>query len=100
MQELKDAICELVSNVEDILEKNHFEELDNAGAEVIGCLDELAKYRAVGTIEEFETLKKKEVLHAEWMKNTVACKFCGYKHLVDEKHPLDKNCHGCGRELQ
>ncbi len=45
MERLKDAICELVSNSEDATTREHFEELDNMGAEIIDCLDELQAYR-------------------------------------------------------
>lgn len=45
MERLKDAICDLVSNSEDATTREHFEELDNMGAEIIVCLDELQAYR-------------------------------------------------------
>lgn len=45
MERLKDAICDLVSNSEDATTREHFEELDNMGAEIIVCLDELQTYR-------------------------------------------------------
>ena len=60
MEKLKDAVCELVSNSEDATTSEHFHELDNMGAEIIDCLDELDKYRAIGTLEELEALKKKD----------------------------------------
>ena len=41
MEKLKDAICDLVSIAEEHLKREDFEELDNAGATIIGYLDEL-----------------------------------------------------------
>ena len=38
-----------------------FEILDNAGVNVIDCLDKLSGYEAIGTIDEFKTLKEKDV---------------------------------------
>jgi len=70
MERLKDAICELVSNSEDSTTREHFEELDNMGAEIIDCLDELSTFRSVGTTEEFEALKKKATpMKVCWYKN-------------------------------
>lgn len=46
-EELKDAICRLVSIAEDAICREGFEELDNAGAEIIGCLEEIQQYRAM-----------------------------------------------------
>ena len=59
MEELKNALIELVSVSEDNCRSEDFERLDNAGAEIMGCLDELNSYRAIGTIEEFKALKEK-----------------------------------------
>ena len=55
LEELKDAVCRLVCIAEDAIYREGFEELDNAGAEIIDCLDELEQYRAIGTIEECRT---------------------------------------------
>jgi hypothetical protein len=45
MHNLTDAICELVSIAEDQLTREHFNELDNAGADIIDCLEALQAYR-------------------------------------------------------
>ena len=45
MEKLKDAICDLVSIAEEHLKREDFEELDNAGAAIIDCLDELETLR-------------------------------------------------------
>ena len=59
LEELKDAVCILVCIAEDAVCRKGFEELDNAGAEIIGCLEEIQQYRAIGTIEELQELKEK-----------------------------------------
>lgn len=56
---LKDAICELVNIAEDATSREVFEILDNAGVDVIDCLDKLSGYEAIGTIEELQDLKEK-----------------------------------------
>ena len=61
IDELKDAICELVNLAEDAdITREVFETLDNAGTDIIDCLDELDGYRAIGTVEKFKALKLKE----------------------------------------
>ena len=55
---LKDAICELVNIAKDATSREVFEILDNAGVDVIDCLDKLSGYEAIGTIEEFKALKE------------------------------------------
>lgn len=60
LEELKDAICRLVSIAEDAICREGFEELDNAGAEIIGYLEEIQEYKAIGTVEEFKALKEKD----------------------------------------
>lgn len=52
LEELKDAICRLVSIAEDSICREGFEELDNAGAEIIGYLEEIQQYRAIGLTPE------------------------------------------------
>ena len=55
-----DAICELVNLAYDATtSKEEFERLDNAGAEVIDCLEKLQKFEEIGTVEELEVLKEK-----------------------------------------
>lgn len=66
LQKLKDAICEMVCIVEDAVDRERFKELDNAGADIIDCLDELEGYREIGTAEEFKALKAENAeLHNE-----------------------------------
>lgn len=46
IDELKDAICELVNLAEDAdITREVFETIDNAGVEIIDCLDELKRWR-------------------------------------------------------
>ena len=67
IEKLKDAICELVNLAEDAdISREVFEMLDNAGADIIDCLDELEGYHAIGTAEEFKALKAENAeLHNE-----------------------------------
>lgn len=58
LEELKDAVCRLVCIAEDAICRKGFEELDNAGTEIIGCLEEIQQYRAIGTVEELKSLKE------------------------------------------
>ena len=60
IEELKDAVCELVSNSEDLLDRKHFEELDRKGVEIINCLDELNEYRKIGNVERLKALEEKK----------------------------------------
>lgn len=60
LEDLKNTVCELVSISEEILNREYFEELDNKGVEIINCLDELERYRAIGTVEEFKALEENE----------------------------------------
>ena len=57
---LKDAICELVNIAEDATSREVFEILDNAGVDVIDCLDKLSGYESISTIDEFKALKDAE----------------------------------------
>ena len=45
MERLVETICTLVSIAEEQLPREHFEELDNDGATIIGYLEELKMYR-------------------------------------------------------
>lgn len=54
--ELSDVICQLVSIAEDSVDRETFEELDNAGVEIINCLEELQSLR-----EKAEPKKPEEV---------------------------------------
>ena len=41
IEDLKSAVCELVSVAEDVLKRKEFEKIDNKGIEIINCLGEL-----------------------------------------------------------
>ena len=45
MERLKDAVCQLVSIAEEQIQREYFDELDNAGVSIMNCLDELKAYR-------------------------------------------------------
>ena len=57
LDELKNAIIEMVSISEDAVMEKDFQELDNAGVEIIKRLDEVEAYRAIGTVEECQQRK-------------------------------------------
>lgn len=109
-EELIDAVCRLVCIAEDAICREGFEELDNAGAEIIACLEEIQQYRAIGTVEEFKDLKEKnqEVVIGEWIdtqpqynngyyKNAHMCSNCNdyYTTEYDEM----KFCPNCGAKM-
>ena len=62
LNRLIDTLIDLVSTIEysDIVSHERFLEFDTAGAEIIGCIEDLKEYRAIGTIEEFKALKENQ----------------------------------------
>lgn len=102
MEKLKDAVCELVSNSEDATTREHFHELDNMGAEIIDCLDELDKYRAIGTLKELEALKKKATAMPVTSVHTdeYYCPACGSENMCSDYHVVGhKFCPECGQSI-
>lgn len=81
LYELKVALCNLVTIAENAVGKEEFEKLDNAGADIIDCLAELEKYRAIETVEECKKaveIEKKILKHCEG-----SCADCHYKDPND-----------------
>lgn len=100
LDELKDAICELVCIAEDVVGAERFIQLDNAGADTIDCLDELGGYRAIGTIEECRTAVERMKPKKPVVK--YGCTFrcppdCGGEEF-DEYGDV-YHCPNCDREL-
>lgn len=92
---LKDAICELVNLAEDATSREVFEMLDNAGADVIDCLDKLSGFEAIGTIDEFKALKEKSVAKKPIDKIMyLECPACGDVGILDCGY-----CSVCGQKL-
>ncbi len=60
VEDLKDAVCDLVSIAEEHLERKYFEELDNKGVEIINILEEVEQYRALE--EKLNGISVKEVV--------------------------------------
>ena len=58
LSSLADSICELVSITEDVVDRKHFETLDQAGATVIGILQNLQEI--IGNHPEHYLTKEKE----------------------------------------
>ena len=105
IQELKDAVCELVSISEDNSRSEDFKRLDSAGVKLIGCLEELEAYRAIGTIEEFKALKEKsepKKLLDDGMRIPFSyyCPNCKAE-LSDDGHKYDDDyCPNCGQAIE
>ena len=110
--ELIDAICELVNLAWDSTSKEEFERLDNAGADIIDCLEEIQQYRAIGTIEEFKALKEKSVAKKQGnindfdshLKLSKAGFLCCSSTNKDIRYPLISlsdldYCPRCGQKL-
>ena len=106
--ELKDAICELVCIAEGAICHEGFVRLDNAGAETIGCLEELEKYQSIGTVEEcreaVERMKPKKPIildrkfqNGEEVCTEWKCPVCGLN--VIEEPPCQEYCQRCGNKL-
>lgn len=62
---LIDAICELVNLAWDSTSKEEFERLDNAGADIIDCLEKLQQFEEIGTIDEFKQAKEIEAVYGQ-----------------------------------
>ena len=93
--ELSDVICQLVSIAEDSVDRETFEELDNAGVEIINCLEELQSLR-----EKAEP--KKPIIIHEQVCDGVAeieweCPVCGRKCI--DIAPCPEWCSGCGTKF-
>lgn len=98
---LIDAICELVNLAWDSTSKKEFERLDNAGADIIDCLEKLQQFEAIGTVEEFNALKEKNVEKKPIMATNMMLKnrdfICPNCEI---KMPLKfKYCNHCGQKL-
>ena len=71
----------------------------------IQAIEEIQKYRAIGTIEEFKALKEKSVAKkSEWKyyrkENIVTCKNCSYEHYLGTYHQYATHyCPNCGSEM-
>lgn len=83
---LKDAICELVNLAEDATSREVFEMLDNAGADVIDCLDKLIGYEAIGTVEELKAIKE----HM-WTSNDIAKEYLAIGTIEEFKDLKEKS---------
>ena len=106
---LIDVVCELVNLAWDSTSKEEFERLDNAGADIIDCLEKLQQFEAIGTVEEFNALKEKNTPYKpqEYEDKYYGCK-CGEVLLEKwEVYPtkmMPKSwglpyCMGCGQKL-
>lgn len=87
VQELKDAICELVSIAEDATTKERFTELDNAGAEIIDKLDELQalkKEQEKGTLIKIPAAEGSEV----WKIITQSDNYSGELYKIKTRTPF------------
>lgn len=112
---LIDAICELVNLAYDATtSKEEFERLDNAGAEVIDCLEKLQQFEAIGTVEEFKVLKEKNVakkpiekvlpyseefgFNSEWKCPTCGAYVCYFTEGMNEPEQMEY-CNECGQHI-
>ena len=60
-------------------------EIQDAFEYAVACLEELKTYRSIGTIEEFRSLKEKNILP----ESCIQCKeadFLGYCNILNERH--------------
>lgn len=94
---LIDAICELVNLAWDSTSKEEFERLDNAGADIIDCIEKLQQFEAIGSVEEFKVLKvtqkmieKSNFCLEQYRADTYTAYQCGYNKAIDEFAELMK----------
>lgn len=57
VEDLKDAVCDLVSIAEEHVERKYFEELDNKGVAIIDALEELRELKEKATEKKPKTKK-------------------------------------------
>jgi predicted SprT family Zn-dependent metalloprotease len=98
---LQDVVVALVSISEDVVSKEEFQRIDDKGAEIINCLSELKSYRAIGTIDEFKSLKEKSVAKKpRFYAHNYYCTECG--NLVGNNEfewQRFMYCDKCGQKL-
>lgn len=87
IEDLKDAVCDLVSIAEEHVERKYFEELDNKGVAIIDALDEFRE------LKEKATAKKPKMV-VRYGCTTHECPNCG-QFLHDDQN----FCHDCGTEF-
>ena len=84
VEDLKDAVCDLVSIAEEHVERKYFEELDNKGVAIIDALEELRELKEKATAKTARL--KKGIYH---------CPSCGMAFAVVEQG----YCIFCGQHM-
>lgn len=96
IEELKDAVSELVCMVEDSTTREHFEELDSMGVEIINALEEAEQYKLAlfavirshsmeTALEQGLSMTMHSMLAVKIMEQVIEkCDFGALKILYDE----------------
>lgn len=77
------------------------EDIDDCCAEILKCFDELAAYKAIGTIEKFNTLKEKNTPKKPLKDYCWHCPNCEEETYWDTECGQQKfrYCHNCGQKI-
>ena len=95
VEDLKDAVCDLVSIAEEYVDRKYFEELDNKGVAIIDALDEFRELKEKATAKKPKHLSKREGI----VTTNYECPICGCRRL-GHSNDLDKcYCPECGQKL-
>jgi hypothetical protein len=99
IEDLKDAVCDLVSIAEEYVDRKYFEELDNKGVAIIDALDEFRELKEKATAKkpiysDFDENEDEEIIPYK-----AVCPVCGYEFEFGTWNDEQNHHCECGQRM-